>query len=233
MESCSTGKVLYCMSLRVLLREGKVDKRLLLHSNCRRFGLCSGHDLDVGTGCVILILAIGQDRVSTRSSRPLPNPIQGHSLASGCVGWNGDISFAPLLYIGIWLTRNSIRELLLSLLGDWTGVDLVAAAIVKVLSCEETALTIPSFAIVCPLHDVCELCCGAGGSGAEDEDSASTFRLALLVVRKCDMSVFQVLHSDKVAWASGEHGKSWCLVGNTLRWVAEKVSVVDSRAVGG
>lgn len=139
-------------------------------------------NLNISARSVVLVLAIGVDS-SARIGRPLPDPVDGNSLASLVGGRNVDIGLAPLLNIGGRLTEEVIRELLLTLHGDGTRVDLVTASIVVVLSSDLRATGITASTGSVPLEDIDNLFGVGWLCSSVDKDSAAHLGLARLVFR--------------------------------------------------
>lgn len=116
----------------------------------------------------------------------------------------------------------------LSLLRDAAAVDLVATAVVKVLSCHQEAALVSTGTLSVPLQDVNNLLIFGRVGGTEDEDSASSWRLAGDVPRERDMSVLKVLHGDIVTRADLQLRVLGSVVGGSLPRVAEEVAGVDA-----
>ena len=90
-------------------------------------------NLNLSARGVVFILAIGVD-ANASISGPLPNPVDSDGVTSLVGSRNVDIGFAPLLDVGGRLAENMIGELLLTLSGNSTRIDLVTATIIVVLS---------------------------------------------------------------------------------------------------
>lgn len=90
-------------------------------------------NLNLGARSVVFILAIGVD-ANASISGPLPNPVDSNGVTSLVGSRNVDVGLAPLLNVGGRLAKNMIGELLLTLSGDDTRVDLMTATIIVVLS---------------------------------------------------------------------------------------------------
>lgn len=111
------------------------------------------HNLNLSARSVILILAIGVD-ASISISRPLPDPVDSDGVASLVGSGNVDVSLAPLLNVGGRLAEDVVGELLLTLDGNGTSVDLMAAAVVVILSSDLRATRITAITGGVPLEDI-------------------------------------------------------------------------------
>jgi hypothetical protein len=190
------------------------------------------NNLDFSARGVVLVFAIGVD-ASARISRPLPNPVDSNSLTGLVGGRNVDVGLAPLLNVGSRLAKNMVRELLLTLYGDGTRVDLVAASIIVVLSSDLGATRVTASTGSVPLEDIDNLLSVGGFSSSVDKDSAAHLGLARLILRQSDVAVLKVLHGDVRARSSLETGVGGIIVvGSALAGVAEKISLIDASAAG-
>lgn len=131
--------------LRVLLTES-VD---LWHRGKLGKVISTINDLEVATGSVVLVLAT-QCALGLHTCGPAPDPVNREVLADLCIGWDEHIALAPLLKLRGWLAGVVITIAHLSVDRERRLVQLVASAIVVVLSRHEPTLAVTALAILGP-----------------------------------------------------------------------------------
>jgi hypothetical protein len=152
-------------------------------------------NLDVCTGGVGLVFAVCDTFVYTGESWPLPDPVEGHGVCTS-IAWNLEVGLAPEFRLGAGLACDRVGELSLTLRGDSAIVHLMASTIVEVVDSQET--TFRETSTGSPLLNIQELLVGWVG-GSVDVNKTASWRLAGLVLREGDVTVFEVLDGDKVA----------------------------------
>lgn len=120
----------------------------------------------------------------------------------------------------------------LSVDGGRRLVDLVASAIVVVLSSHEETLTVAALTISGPREDVDEGFSIVGFVGPIDPDRATALRLAGRDVRLCDMTVLEILHGDVSTRSDRELRVLLRVVRCALIGVAGHHLVCDAGATG-
>ena len=138
------------------------------------------------------------------------------------------VGLAPLFGRHSWVhARYVVGELIDPLIGDNAGsVDLMTAAIIKILSSQQLASLVTASASCVPLEDIDDLLVGPWSIGAIDEDSAATHRLTDLGKRQGNMSVLQVLHGDVITWCRLRPRISCSRIRLALRRVAEEIVTI-------
>lgn len=176
-------------------RHGVLLQSLVLHL-LGGGGLESLDNVKVGAGGVVLVLAVGKTRVYASSRWPLPNPVDGVRAGRDVLG-DLKVRLAPELGL---VVADLVGELDLTLDGNGRGRgDLVASAIVKVLSREKLASSITTRAVLGPLKNIGDLLVILGLGGAEDKDSAAFCGLTDLVLGEANVSVLEIFHGDAIA----------------------------------
>ena len=189
---CSPRQVVaHCIGLRVLLNK-TVDS-----GYSSEFGqvISAVNDLEIATGGVILVLA-AHGALSLHTGAPIPHEIGRERLADLTVGWDEQVGLTDLFQLHSRLARWMVAVGHLSVNRDWCLIELVASAIVVVLSCHEPTFSIATLAIFRPRENIDEGFGCAGLVCAKDEDCATTGRLTSRNVGLSDMAVLKVLQSD-------------------------------------
>ena len=189
-----------------------------------------GDNVKIVAGRIVLVLALGIGRINTRSSRPLPNPVEGQCLArlyEGLVGGKHNVRLTPLLMLRGRLASNVIWELLLALGRNWATVNLVATAVVKVHVTKKASTLITARAVLGPLKDVHELLVRFRVGSAHDQDGPALLWLASLILRQGDVTVLKVLHGDGAPWSNSKTWILGTLMRRALRRMAEQICLVD------
>ena len=206
--------VLVGLHLRVLHKQLDLRRSRLVNRGV-------GDDLEVGTSCVDLVLAVWQTWIGVGHCRPLPDPIHGQR-ASLRVCRDLDVGFAPLLVNRSRLPRNRIWKFLLTSDRNGTAIDLVATAVVEVLNRQET--TLAECVVGGPRENVCKCLVRNWSRSRVDVDESGRARFAQLILRKRDVAVLEIFHCDVIAWTSNKRRKILSVVAwSALRRFAEQI----------
>jgi hypothetical protein len=185
----------------IRLALGKVDLCLGDRNNA---GVTN--NINIHASRVNFLLAIWKPK-SAWHSGPIPHPIECVGLTRGDVSWKLDILLAPKIIAHHHIKR--MIELLLSLLGDWTTVGLVALTIVEVAGGKKATTTVTTRTIRSP-HTVDgeERVVRAGLTGAVDVDCATILWLAGLVVWQGHMAILLKSQRNSVPRSRLQSGRT-------------------------
>lgn len=152
------------------------------------------NDFEVAARGVVLIFAT-HGSLSLHAGAPIPHKVGGKSSADTSVGRNEHVSLTPLLQLNGRLARRVVAVAHLSVDRDWCLIELMASAVVVVLSCHEPTFSVATLAIFRPREDIDKGLGCAGLICAKDEDCATACRLTSWDKGLRDMAVLEVFHS--------------------------------------
>lgn len=119
--------------------------------NCRHSGklrkiVAAINDLEIAAGGVVFVFAT-HSALGLHAGAPIPHKVGGEGRADRGVRRNEQISLTPLLELNGWLTGWVIAVAHLSVDREWCLVQLVASAVIVVLSRHEPTLAVATFTI--------------------------------------------------------------------------------------
>lgn len=133
------------VGLRVLLNKA-VDSRY-----SSKFGqlVSTINDFEVAAGGVVLVFAT-HCTLSLHAGAPIPHKVGGQCFSDWGISGDEQVSLTDLFQLHSWLARRMVAIGHLSVDRDWCLIELVASAIVVVLSCHEPTFSITTLAIFRP-----------------------------------------------------------------------------------